>query len=118
MTESTCSEFPSCSANLPAAIQISWEVGIVLRALFNTPRALSGVSNLANANHNSCDVGITSTARDRRIRASSGLSSNLTVSFHNRTEAGIYSRAKKDIFQYTGESLKRIHAYLYVKLAS
>jgi hypothetical protein len=36
---------------------------------------------------------MTSTARVRRIRASSGSSSRLTVSFHNRTELGMNSRA-------------------------
>jgi hypothetical protein len=83
-----------CSANRPAAIQISWDVGILFRAELRTFLALRGVSSRASVSHSSTDVGMTSTARVRRIRASSGSSSKLTVSFHSLTELGMNSSAK------------------------
>ena len=95
MMASTWPTLPSCSWRRPAAIQISCDVGIVLRALLRTWRARSGVSRRASASHSSCECGMTSTARARRIRASSGLSSSLTVSFHSLTDAGMYSRAAR-----------------------
>jgi hypothetical protein len=58
-----------------------------------TDLAFSGVSSRASVSHNSTEVGMTSTARVRRIRASSGSSSRLTVSFQSRTELGMNSRA-------------------------
>lgn len=79
------------------------------RALFNTRRALSYVSNFANANHNYQDHhyvnyiiikllntstlrGQHSTALLSKILASSGSSSS-TKAFHSLTELGMFSRA-------------------------
>ena len=85
--------YASCSSSRPAAIQMSCEVGTALRALFRTALAFSGVSRRARPNHNSTESGITSTARDSKIRASDADDSRLTVSFHSRTEFGMCSRA-------------------------
>ena len=68
------------------------EVGTALRALLSTALARSGTSRRARASHSSTERGITSTARERRIRASVAEDSKLTVSFHSRTELGMCSR--------------------------
>lgn len=83
----------SYSRRRPAAIQISWLVGTALRALLRTAFARSGVSRRAKAIQSSTDNGMTSTARDKSIRASLRDDSKLTVSFQSRTELGMCSRA-------------------------
>lgn len=88
-----CGEMASCSSKRPAAIQISWLVGTAFRALLRTAFARSGVSRRASASQSSTDMGMTSTARARRILASAADSSRLTVSFQSRTEFGMCSRA-------------------------
>jgi hypothetical protein len=67
----------------------------------STDLAFSGVSRRASVSHNSTEVGITSTARVSKIRASSGSSSRLTVSFQSRTELGMNSRACRQLVPHS-----------------
>ena len=84
--------FPWLSCSLAAEIQMAGSLGSTFRALFRMVLAESSLSSRAHANHNSTWVGQHSTARDRRIRASSWSASS-TAAFQSATELGIFSRA-------------------------
>ena len=89
-----------------------------LRALLRTALALSGVSRRARASQSSTERGMTSTARERRIRASTADDSKFTVSFQSRTEFGMCSSAvmkmsaKAHILQSRGTLTFTQHAFL------
>jgi hypothetical protein len=66
-------------------------VGTYFHALFKTFLVHSDVSIWASASQSSTERGITSTVRERRMRASVVDSLRSTVSFHSQAELGISS---------------------------